>query len=49
MGKDGKITYEVDESLENGPVTKRGCNDIICMMLFIANIIAVIAIGIYGY
>lgn len=41
--------YEVDENLANGPLSNRGCNDILFCLLFLANIAAVIGIGAYGF
>ncbi|EAR87511.1 plasma-membrane choline transporter (macronuclear) [Tetrahymena thermophila SB210] len=43
-----KKQYNVDENLANGPLASRGCNDIFCCLLFLANIAAIIAIGAYG-
>ena len=48
-GKDAKDKYEVDEALTNGPLANRGCNDILCCLLFLANIVAFFGIGIYGF
>ncbi|KAL4485826.1 hypothetical protein ABPG72_012366 [Tetrahymena utriculariae] len=43
-----KSKYNVDENLANGPLASRGCNDILCCLLFLANIAAIIGIGAYG-
>ena len=34
--KDEDIVAEVDDDLENGPVFKRKCTDILCCPLFVA-------------
>lgn len=45
MGKD----HDIDPALENGPVENRSLNDIIFCLAFIAAVIAMFVIGIYGY
>jgi len=40
---------EVVRELENGPMAKRVCRDVLCCLLFIAFIIGMIGIGAYGY
>lgn len=52
MGEDKpneKDKYQVDENLANGPLANRGCNDIICCLLFLCNIVAIGGIGIFGF
>jgi hypothetical protein len=34
--------------LENGPIDKRGCTDILCCLLFIGNIVVMIYVAAYG-
>ena len=47
MGKEEE--RDLDPELENGPLENRSCNDIICCLLFIAAVVAMFVIGIYGY
>jgi len=44
-----KDKYVVDEALANGPLSNRGCNDILCCLLFLVNIGLFIGIGIFGF
>jgi len=47
--KTDKDKSEVDEALANGPLSNRGCNDILCCLLFLVNIAVFFGIGIYGF
>lgn len=38
----------VDEALAKGPLSKRGCNDIFCSLLFLFSIVAFFCMGLYG-
>ena len=40
MGKRA-LDREVSEELKNGPIENRSCRDILCCLLFIANVIAI--------
>jgi choline transporter-like protein 2/4/5 len=48
MGKEIK-EHELDPELENGPIENRSCRDILCCLLFLAAVVAMFVIGIYGY
>lgn len=45
----GKDDHELDQELENGPIENRSCQDLLFCLLFIAAVIAMFVIGIYGY
>jgi hypothetical protein len=40
---------EIDKSLENGPVDKRECRDLLCLLLFIVAMIAAFYVMIWGF
>lgn len=45
-----KETYEVTGSnLKNGPLTDRGCTDLLCCLLFTITFVALFGIGIYCF
>lgn len=43
-----KYKMEVDPALDNGPMQVRGCTDILCLLIWLAFLIAWIVIFIYG-
>lgn len=47
-----KAEYEtdnVDPGLQNGPLAKRQCRDVLCCILFLVFMAGMVGIGIWGY
>ena len=41
--------YEVDPELENGPLFKRGCTDVLCLLVFLAFCVGIGFIFLQGW